>query len=160
MAHLVTDLSDAARLYGLRIISTVGEARIVPPSQRTKIRSAADVWQYVAPLFDGKLQEEMVAIPMDAQMAVILEKPVEITRGILNSSLVHTREVFRPAIAVAAAAIIIAHNHPSGDPTPSGDDRAVTDTLVTAGRLLDIPVIDHIVCGADRHVSFAEAGLL
>ena len=85
-----------------------------------------------------------------------------ITRGILNSSLVHPREVFRAAIAEAAAGIIVVHNHPSGDPTPSADDRAVTRQLVDAGRLLDVPVYDHVVIGGggERYVSFAEAGLL
>src|SRR6059036_3225856 len=80
--------------------------------------------------------------------------------GILNSSLVHPREVFRAAIAEAAAGIIVVHNHPSGDPTPSADDRAVTRQLVDAGRLLDLPVYGHVIVGGDRYVSFAEAGLL
>ena len=80
--------------------------------------------------------------------------------GILNSSLVHPREVFRLAIAFGAAGIIVAHNHPSGDPTPSADDRAITRQLVDAGRLLDIPVYDHLILGAARYLSFAEAGLL
>src|SRR3989449_10547191 len=83
-----------------------------------------------------------------------------ITRGILNSSLVHPREVFRGAIAEAAAGIIVVHNHPSGDPTPSADDRAVTRQLVDAGRLLDVPVYDHVIVGGAHYVSFAEAGLL
>src|SRR2546427_8392450 len=83
-----------------------------------------------------------------------------ITRGILNSSLVHPREVFRAAIAEAAAGIIVVHNHPSGDPTPSADDRAVTRQLVEAGRGLDLPVYDHVIVGGDRYVSLAEAGLL
>jgi DNA repair protein RadC len=83
-----------------------------------------------------------------------------ITRGILNSSLVHPREVFRPAIAEAAAGIIVVHNHPSGDPTPSPQDREVTRQLVSAGQLLDLPVYDHIIVAGDRWVSFAQAGLL
>ena len=84
----------------------------------------------------------------------------ELTRGILNSSLIHPREVFRSAILAGAAGIIVVHNHPSGDPTPSGDDRAVTRQLVDAGRLLDLPVYDHVILGGDRYMSFAEAGLL
>src|SRR2546428_8247510 len=84
----------------------------------------------------------------------------EVTRGILNSSLVHPREVFRLAIAFGAAGIIVAHNHPSGDPTPSADDRTITRQLVDAGRLLDIPVYDHLLLGAGRYLSFPEAGLL
>jgi DNA repair protein RadC len=85
---------------------------------------------------------------------------ISITSGILNSSLVHPREVFRAATVAGAAALIMCHNHPAGDPTPSANDRAVTDQLVAAGRLLDIPVHDHIIVAGMRSVSFAEAGLI
>ena len=67
---------------------------------------------------------------------------------------------FREAIAERAASLVLVHNHPSGDPTPSPDDRAVTAQLVSAGRLLDIPIQDHLVIGRGRYLSFAEAGLL
>jgi DNA repair protein RadC len=89
-----------------------------------------------------------------------LERDITVTRGILNSALVHAREVFRDAIAQRAASVILVHNHPSGDPSPSAEDRAVTAQLVAAGRLLDIPVTDHLIVGRGRYVSFAEAGLL
>ncbi|GAC1653831.1 MAG: hypothetical protein NVS4B3_17220 [Gemmatimonadaceae bacterium] len=108
-------------------------------------------------LEDLPVEEFHVAI-LDSQHR--LERDVTVTRGILNSSLVHPREVFREAIAERAAAIILVHNHPSGDPTPSPDDRAVTDQMVAAGRLLDIPVHDHVIIGRGRYTSFAEAGLL
>lgn len=108
-------------------------------------------------LRDLPVEEFHVAI-LDAQHR--LERDVLITRGLLNSSLVHPREVFREAIAERAAAVILVHNHPSGDPTPSAEDRAVTEQLVAAGRLLDIPVHDHIIVGRGRYVSFAESGLL
>jgi len=72
--------------------------------------------------------------------------------GDLNSSLVHPREVFRAAIAEAAAGIIVVHNHPSGDATPSADDRAVTRQLVTRGPAADLPVYDHVIVGGDRYV--------
>ena len=88
------------------------------------------------------------------------ERDVLVTRGLLDASLVHPREVFREAIAERAAAVILVHNHPSGDPTPSAEDRAVTAQLVAAGRLLDIPVHDHVIVGRGRYVSFAEAGWL
>lgn len=122
------------------------------------LRSPRDVFSAFAPrLQDLPVEEFHVAI-LDAQHR--LERDVTVTRGILNSSLVHPREVFREAIAERAAAIILVHNHPSGDPTPSADDRSVTAQLVAAGRLLDIPVHDHLVVGRGRYVSFAEAGLL
>jgi DNA repair protein RadC len=87
-------------------------------------------------------------------------REVLVTRGLLNSSLVHPREVFRPAIAEAAAGIIVVHNHPSGDPTPSPEDRAVTRQLVEAGRLLDLPLYDHVIIAGDRWVSFGVSGWL
>ncbi len=81
-----------------------------------------------------------------------------ITRGILDASLIHPREVFRPAIVRSAAGIILVHNHPSGDPTPSEEDRAVTKQLVRAGTAVGIPVVDHVVLGDGRFVSINEYG--
>ena len=122
------------------------------------MRSPRDVYAaFAARLEDLPVEEFHVAI-LDSQHR--LERDVLITRGILNSSLVHPREVFREAISERAAAIILVHNHPSGDPTPSADDRLVTEQLVAAGRLLDIPVHDHVIIGRGRYMSFAEAGLL
>jgi DNA repair protein RadC len=127
-----------------------------PPAQR--IREPEDVVR----LFGGRLRdlqvEEFHVLALDSQSQVLRE--VLITRGLLNSSLVHPREVFRAAIAEAAAGIIVVHNHPSGDPTPSAEDRTVTRQLTEAGRLLDLPVYDHVIIAGDRHLSFASAGLL
>ncbi len=126
--------------------------------ERTRIRSPADVYRWFAPRLADLAAEEFHVLALDSQSGVL--RDLLVTRGILNSSLVHPREVFRGAIAEAAAGIIVVHNHPSGDPTPSADDRAVTRQLVEAGRVLDLPVYDHVVVGANRYLSFAEAGLL
>lgn len=80
----------------------------------------------------------------------------EVSRGTLDSTLVHPREVFKAAVVANAAAIVIAHNHPSGDPTPTADDVAVTRRLVATGDLLGIAVLDHIVVGEGRYYSFKE----
>jgi DNA repair protein RadC len=122
------------------------------------IRTPRDVVTVFAPRLEDLPVEEFHVAVLDAQHR--LERDITVTRGILNSSLVHPREVFREAIAERAAAIILVHNHPSGDPAPSADDRNVTDQLVAAGRLLDIPVHDHVIIGRGRYTSFAEAGLL
>ena len=122
------------------------------------MRGPRDVWRYYAPRLEGLPVEEFHVAVLDAQHR--LERDVLVSRGILNSSLVHPREVFREAIAERAASLVLVHNHPSGDPTPSPDDRAITAQLVAAGRLLDIPIQDHLVIGRGRFVSFAEAGLL
>jgi DNA repair protein RadC len=124
----------------------------------TPIRAPRDVFAAFAPRLEDLPVEEFHVAVLDTQHR--LERDLTITRGILNSSLVHPREVFREAIAERAAAIILVHNHPSGDPTPSPDDRQVTEQLVAAGRLLDIPVHDHVIIGRGRYVSFAEAGFL
>lgn len=102
--------------------------------------------------------EHFVVIHLDAQHRVISQSVA--SKGILNSSLVHPREVFREAIAVGAASVVLVHNHPSGLTDPSADDKAVTSQLVAAGRLLDIPVHDHVIIGDDRWLSFAEQGLI
>jgi DNA repair protein RadC len=127
-----------------------------PPPER--IAGPADVQRRCAPGMRDLPVEEFHVLALGSQSQVLAD--LLITRGILNSSLVHPREVFRAAIAEAAAGIIVVHNHPSGDPTPSADDRAVTRQLVDAGRLLDLPVYDHVIIGGERYVSFAEAGLL
>lgn len=122
------------------------------------LRCPRDVMDVFEPRLRELPVEEFHVAILDAQHR--LERDVLITRGLLNSSLVHPREVFREAIAERAAAVILVHNHPSGDPTPSAEDRLVTQQLVAAGRLLDIPVHDHIIVGRGRYVSFAETGLL
>ena len=122
------------------------------------VRSPRDVVAYFAPRMEDLPVEEFHVAVLDSQHR--LERDITVTRGILNSSLVHPREVFREAIAERAAAVILVHNHPSGDPSPSDDDRKVTEQLVAAGRLLDIPVHDHVIIGRGRYTSFAEAGLL
>jgi DNA repair protein RadC len=126
------------------------------PAQR--IREPEDVIRLFGTRLRDLQVEEFHLIALDSQSQVLRE--VLITRGLLNSSLVHPREVFRPAIAEAAAGIIVVHNHPSGDPTPSAEDRAATNQLVSAGQLLDLPVYDHVIIAGDRFVSFAAAGLL
>lgn len=122
------------------------------------MRCPRDVWRWYAPRLEGLTVEEFHVAVLDSQHR--LERDVLVSRGILNSSLVHPREVFREAIAERAASIVLVHNHPSGDPSPSADDRGITTQLVAAGRLLDIPINDHVVIGRGRYVSFAEAGLL
>ncbi len=146
----------AARVVAaLELGRRVGAEQEPPPA---RIRGPADVQRFYATRLRDLAVEEFHVLALGSQSQVLGD--LLITRGILNSSLVHPREVFRAAIAEAAAGIIVVHNHPSGDPAPSADDRAVTRQLVDAGRLLDVPVYDHVIVGGDRYVSFAEAGLL
>ena len=145
-ARLVAALELAARHRA--------EQRPEPP----RIRQPEDVVAFLGPRLRDLTVEEFHVLALDSQSQV--RRDVLVSRGLLNSALVHPREVFRAAIAEAAAGIIVAHNHPSGDPTPSPEDRAVTRQLVEAGRLLDLPVYDHVIVAGDRHLSFVAAGYL
>ncbi|MBK6424237.1 MAG: DNA repair protein RadC [Gemmatimonadetes bacterium] len=145
-ARLLAALELAARL--------VEERRPVLP----RVREPADVAALLGPRVRDLPVEEFHVLVLDSQSRV--RRDVLVSRGLLNSALVHPREVFRAAIAEAGAGIILAHNHPSGDPTPSAEDRAATRQLVEAGRLLDLPVYDHVIVAGDRFLSFVAAGLL
>ena len=116
--------------------------------------AAAGLLQYE---MSGLEQEHLRTILLDARNRLI--RVQEVYRGSLTTSLIRTGEVFREAIRANAAGMIVAHNHPSGDPSPSPEDLAVTRNLVAAGRLLDIPVLDHIVIGRNRFVSMRERGM-
>jgi DNA repair protein RadC len=142
---------------GLRIVAESGTRTTYDSIQ---VSSPRDVVALMTPIAEMELTEVFWMIALNAQHRVINGAPFVITRGILNSSLVHPRETYRPALVVGAAAIIVCHNHPSGDPAPSADDRAVTEQLAAAGRVLDVPLHDHIILGKGRYTSFAEAGLL
>lgn len=100
----------------------------------------------------GKLRQEHVrALYLDARTCLIQQETIAI--GTLTASLIHPREVYRPALACAAASVILAHNHPSGDETPSADDRAITRRLRQAGDILGIELSDHLVVGATGYTS-------
>ena len=127
------------------------------PQERTRIRGPREVYDLCAPAMRDLSQEEFRVLLLNTQHAVLRE--ITVTRGTLDASVVHPREVFRAAITESAAAMILVHNHPSGDPTPSPEDRDVTRQLAEAGRLVGIPVLDHVILGDGRYVSFVESGL-
>jgi DNA repair protein RadC len=110
-------------------------------------------------LYDmGALEQEHLRVMLlDTRNRLI--RTAEVYRGSLSSSVMRVGEVFRDAVRANAASIIVAHNHPSGDPTPSPEDVSVTKAIVEAGRLLDIEVLDHIVIGMNRFISLKERGL-
>lgn len=126
--------------------------------QLHKLRSAVDVSGLVREILVDEPQEVLLAVYLSTQNEILAYS--EVTRGTLDASLVHPREVFRGAIMTNAASLVVAHNHPSGDPTPSSEDRAVTRQLRAAGKVVGIELIDHVIVGVGRYVSFAETGLL
>jgi len=129
-----------------------------PLTPKLKVTDPAVVFQYYEPLL-AHLQKEIFLI-MALNSANALIRHIKISEGILNSSLVHPREVYRSAILESAASIVLIHNHPSGEVLPSQEDKHVTRRLVEVGKLMDIPVLDHIIIGQRQYFSFREGGLI
>ncbi len=130
------------------------------PRGRFRCDSPETVVRFMRPYVEREEVEVFWLLALNTRSAVIWNWPLTVTRGLLDSALVHPREVFRLAIHANAAGVIAVHNHPGGDPTPSVEDRAVTRQLVAVGRLLDIPLYDHVIIAGERFMSFATAGLL
>lgn len=128
-----------------------------PAETKTTISSPSDAAALVAYDMSALEQEILSVILLDIRNQVI--DIVEIYKGSVNSSQVHVGELFKPAIRRNAAALIVVHNHPSGDPTPSPDDVAITRSIIQAGKLLDVDVLDHMVIGHGKWVSMKERGL-
>ncbi len=130
---------------------------IESPEDRKAIHSPQDAADLVKYEMSALEQEELWVMLLDTRNRVL--RIDTIYRGSLNSSQVRVGELYKNAIRRAAAAIIVVHNHPSGDPTPSPDDVAVTRAIVQAGKLLDIEVLDHLIIGSGQYVSLKERGL-
>ena len=130
---------------------------ITSPDERIQIRSPADAANLLMGEMSMLEQEHLRVMLLDTRNRVLAVPTIYI--GSLNTSVIRVAEVFREAIRRNAAAVIIAHNHPSGDPTPSPEDVAVTRNIMQAGQLLDIEVLDHVVIGQQRFVSLKERGL-
>lgn len=126
----------------------------VPPT----IKGPEDVYRLLSPALRGEPREHFVALYLSSRHHVLAQETISV--GSLNASIVHPREVFRPAILHSAAALILAHNHPSGDPSPSEEDLAITKRLHEAGALLGIELLDHIILAASDYVSMKERRLL
>jgi DNA repair protein RadC len=120
------------------------------------IRGPADVYRHFHARLRDTLQERFLVLLLDGRHRVLRE--VQASQGTLTASLIHPREVFRPALREAAAAVILVHNHPSGDPTPSREDREVTERLVQVGDVLGVPVLDHVIVAERGYVSLREEG--
>ncbi|MHC5019424.1 MAG: RadC family protein [Planctomycetota bacterium] len=155
------DVRGVGPAKAARLAAALELARRLAPSGAglaAGFTGAADVFARMGPRLARRRQESFVVLCCDVKNRVIAER--EITRGTLDASLVHPRDVFGTAVREAAAALILVHNHPSGDPEPSAEDVALTRRLADAGELMGIPVLDHVVIGAGRYVSLAERGVL
>ena len=123
----------------------------------TPLRTSAEVYRHCGERLAALRKEQFHVILLDGKNRPL--KDVRVSEGTLTASLVHPREVFVPVIEESAAAIILVHNHPSGDPTPSAEDIAITHRLREVGELMGVQVLDHVVIGHGRYVSFADEGL-
>lgn len=131
--------------------------RFLKDKKSELILSPKDVWEKMKDIRDNK-KEHFAIFYLDARNQEIQREVISV--GILNANLIHPREVFELAVKVSAAQIIISHNHPSGDPSPSEEDREVTKRLAEAGKILGIEIVDHIVVSNNSFVSFKCEGLL
>jgi DNA repair protein RadC len=132
-----------------------------PLEKRQKVTSSRDVYavyQHYFPFLHDIKKEIFKILLLDGRHQIFGE--TTISEGTLTASLVHPREVYAPAIRNSAAAVLLIHNHPSGDPTPSAEDVEITRRLIQGGEILGIRVLDHIVLGDGKYVSFVDSGLM
>jgi DNA repair protein RadC len=130
---------------------------VASPDERPQITSPADAANLLMPEMSLLEQEHLRVLLLDTKHHVLDSPTVYV--GNVNTSVVRVAELFREAVKLNCVAIIVAHNHPSGDPTPSPDDIRVTEQMVQAGKMLDIEVLDHLIIGHQRYVSLKERGL-
>jgi len=123
-----------------------------------RITTSRDIYEAFRERFERLDREEFLVVPLDGKNHLRSFHVVSV--GTLTASLVHPREVYKLAVLANAAAIVVVHNHPSGDPTPSAEDQAITLRLKQAGDLLGIKLLDHVVIGDGRYFSFADEGIL
>jgi DNA repair protein RadC len=128
------------------------------PAQRTPFVTPRDLATYLLPQFGARSVEQFGVVLLDTKHCLLRTTLVSV--GTLDSSPAHPREVFREATAASAAAVVLFHNHPSGDPMPSDDDAELTWRLVEAGHIIGIRVLDHIILADTKYYSFKEAGRL
>lgn len=127
--------------------------------KRPRISTPEDVVALCWPQMRGESREHFWALTLSTKNHLL--RTVEVSVGSLNASIVHPRELFREAVAASAASIVVVHNHPSGDPTPSGADIQLTRRLIKAGDVMGIEVLDHVIIGDDgEHASMRELGLM
>ena len=165
MVHI--SAAELAKIDGVGQVKAATLQAAIELGRRLSVQSAAkiqvvhgpeDVARYAMPRFRFEQKEHFAVMLLNTKNHII--GMPEVSVGSLSASVVHPREVFRAAIDFAAASMILLHNHPSGDPTPSREDIAVTERLVKAGKVMDIPVLDHVVLGCERFTSLKEKGLI
>jgi len=126
--------------------------------KKSTVKSPEDMAEILRTYLDGADRENFCIAMLDRKGNLLGLNTVSV--GGLHSSIVHPREVFKPAIVIGAASIILCHNHPSGDPNPSPEDRAVTSKLASGARFLDMLILDHLIIGFEKYFSMADEGIM
>lgn len=163
-ARSVADLSKIKGLGPAKaatILAAVELGRRVAgadPQKKVKLSSPEACVSYLMPRMRYEQQEKFLVLLLDSKNQLL--KCQQVSEGTLNASVVHPREVFAPAMLHRAACVLAAHNHPSGDPAPSIEDRKLTQALEATGTVMGIPLLDHIIIGDGRYFSFRENGYL
>jgi DNA repair protein RadC len=177
--RILKETGDLRKLNALTVTELCGQFHGVGPARAAQLKAALElarryskefsvqrprfsnselVFLHFHDAFLGKNKEELWVAALDMKNRLITK--VEVSTGTLSGSLVHPREVFHVAIRHSAAGVILLHNHPSGDPAPSPEDRKVTLQIAEAGKLLGIPLLDHIIIGNNKYYSFKDTGAL
>lgn len=153
--HGIGPAKSAQILAGITLAHRMSKEQV---GEKEDLSSPSKIYELLRVELRDRKKELFVLLMLDGKNRLI--ERVDISEGTLTSSLVHPREVFRPAIRSSAAAVVFAHNHPSGDPTPSKEDIQITERLVDSGEILGIEVLDHVIIGDDGYRSFDELDLI
>ncbi len=177
--RILKEIGDLRKLSALTVNELCSQFHGVGPARAAQLKAALElarryskelsaprprfsnselVFLHFHDSFLGKTKEELWVAALDMKNRLIIK--AEVSKGTLSGSLVHPREIFQVAIRNAAAGIILLHNHPSGDPAPSPEDRKVTMQIAEAGKLLGIPLLDHIIIGNNKYYSFKDSGFI
>jgi DNA repair protein RadC len=154
----ISGIADAKACQISAIFELARRFSSLPEDKKPAFTSPGSCFSFLSPRLLGLKQEHFICLYLDTKNRLIREETISI--GTLDANVVHPRDVFKGAVSYSASSIIIAHNHPSGDPEPSGEDIAFTRTLTEAGRLMGIDVLDHLVIGEGSFTSLKERGLV
>jgi DNA repair protein RadC len=143
-----------AKIAQIKAAFELGRRVLSHTFQKQIFNSASIVYNYFFPILNGLKKEVFITLLLDTKLKLI--RHVKVSEGILNQSLIHPREVFKEAVKESAFAIILIHNHPSGDPTPSEQDIEITKKLKQASEILEISLLDHVIIGNGKYFSMKE----
>ncbi|MGB9934193.1 RadC family protein [Thermodesulfovibrio yellowstonii] len=147
-----------AKIAQIKASFELGKRALSEKVQEQIFNSAETVYNYFFPSLNGLKKEVFITLLVDTKLRLLRE--VKVSEGTLNQSLIHPREIFKEAVKESAYALILIHNHPSGDPTPSEQDIEITKKLKKASEILEIPILDHVIIGSGKYFSMKERGVV